>query len=441
MGVPTDVMAQMGFGVADEGAQERMQGVASKLRGDRDLGQFFQLSGSANTRNLGKGMVDTSSKGITEIGKRRAQGLTRAAQKARDEEARRRNAYSEGRDTTQDELLAGKYETAQGRLDEQEGRAEEALAYQRTQEGQEMATSMQALETAEANRAEDERNKREALTLAHKRKMEAQAAKDVDALHREEVKARGASASAGLMGAREKTNFREAGMAARQIPEIMDMVRNAEDSFGAGKDFGSYMPDWTPNMIREGVKNVQNANLSDEQQKARNMVYNMSYQMINALAGAALSKNEEGRLEKFTPSPNDSAATIMNKLESLQKMADDNYVSFKGYTDYIAPDWMDETETETETVTEEVVATPGLSSDEQTEMEALEAELAGESAGATRANPRRYQSALPTEGLPISMMPPTTNTSVRGPRNRVPMAPLPQALPKTRTKIKGRGGG
>ena len=394
-----DIMAQMGFGVADEGAEDRMRGVAKQLRGDRNLGNLFQFSGNQAVRDAGKGMSTQAQRGIENIGTRRAQGLTRSAQKARDEETRRRSAYSEARDLTQDELLAEKYEQSQLR-------AEEAI---------------------EAGLTADElENKRamEAAALKHENAMAAQAAKDVAAKERSRIKAAGAAAGSNRMGSAEKRQYRESGVAARTLPDILAKVEATPDAFGANKDIVSYLPDWTPNMATEGIKVAQNKALSDEEQQARDAVYNQSYQIINSLAGAALSIHEKSRIEAFTPSPNDDARTVANKLKGLMEMANRNYVGFAGYADYVEPDWLED-----EILTEDEVATVDSEVDieaEAAELAALEAEIAELEAAEAVEAPR-----LPRE--PVRS----------GGRSRLPVfvPSTPQSvLPKARLRpVRGRG--
>jgi len=311
-----DVMAQMGFGVADAGAEDRMRGVAKQLRGDRSLGQLFQFSGSQAVRDAGGGMVSTAQKGITDIGTRRAQGLTRSAQAARDKESMRVNAAAEERAARLDERQLGQDE------------------YKQQQDAQRMATGMQALETSERERAEDDRRAREDAKLAYTRKKELQELGDVAAGDRARSKADAVLGAANKMGATEKKNYRLARNAVTEMPNILSMVEATPSAFGAGKDLVAYGPDWLPNMATEGIKVAQNKALTDDEQQARNAVYNKAYRIINSLAGAALSKHEKDRIDQFTPTTNDDARTVRNKLIQMQEFVDEKYSSFDMYSDF-----------------------------------------------------------------------------------------------------------
>ena len=133
-----DVMAQFGFGTSDADSEQRMRGLAKQLRGNRDMGQFFQLSGNEDVRESGRSMLKSTDAAIDQIGTRRGQGLTRAAQAARDAEAKRRAGYLENRDTEQDvikdtalKLTAEKYGTSESRKDAEIKLADDKLKYER----------------------------------------------------------------------------------------------------------------------------------------------------------------------------------------------------------------------------------------------------------------------------------------------------------------------
>ena len=77
----------------------------------------------------------------------------------------------------------------------------------------------------------------------------------------------------------------------------------------------------TPNVITEGVKNIQQGQRADAEQAARSAVIENASAIIKQLSGAAVSTQEATRIEGFLPAPNDNARTIINKLKEAQRTA------------------------------------------------------------------------------------------------------------------------
>jgi len=138
------------------------------------------------------------------------------------------------------------------------------------------------------------------------------------------------------MGAAEQTKYRIATTALETIPSIIAKVEANPDAFGMLRGADDLLPDFTANMITKPIQAGLNAALTDDQQRARVAVYQQAYEIINSLAGAALSKTELGRIEDFTPSKTDSLKTVVNKLRQAEEFARGKHEGFKKYSDYEA---------------------------------------------------------------------------------------------------------
>jgi hypothetical protein len=112
-----DIMAELGFGVTGPGTEERMRGIATNLRGDRSLGQFFQASGNQSVRDAGRNLVTDAQTSTDNIADARQKGLTRTRQKAMDEQERKRYATEQGQKKSALEITAEKYKTEQAQKD------------------------------------------------------------------------------------------------------------------------------------------------------------------------------------------------------------------------------------------------------------------------------------------------------------------------------------
>lgn len=363
--------AMLGTDMPADNSAESLS-MANALRGQSDLGQFLSIAPGLET--AGQDMQKNALGQAKQIGDRRQQGLTRTRQEMLDKRQR-----------------------------EQDQLALEQQAYSRGQADDALTRDARIREEDIARGTTD-------AETAHQRALELAAQKDKEARDRAIITAEGKEALRTKMGTSEKGKYRVARTTAKRFPDLLAKVEASPDAFSASKDLTSYMPDWTPNSVLEGVEISQNKLLSDEQQRARNDVYNESYQIINTLAGAALAKNEEGRLKKFTPSPNDDARTVANKLRGLQQMANEYYEGFDVYSDYEPIDWMDVTADE-----EADVVVDDMAAGSQAEIDQLTAEIAAE------------------EAALASVVAPTG----RGPRGERTVPPTPQALP--RATMIGRG--
>lgn len=146
----------------------------------------------------------------------------------------------------------------------------------------------------------------------------------------------------------EKKLYRLSGVAADQLPAIADLVDKSPDAFGHFTNVESYLPDGTPNWVNELAKTENKKRFSNDQQAAQNAVFQQAYQIINDLAGAALSQHEKSRIEAFTPAPNDDARTIVNKLRSAYQAASrmrnsfaDSYGGIEPYNQVEIPEMLD----------------------------------------------------------------------------------------------------
>ena len=97
------------------------------------------------------------------------------------------------------------------------------------------------------------------------------------------------------------------------LPDIIAQVEANPNAFGPASDLNRYLPNMTPNVITEGVKNIQQGQRSDAEEAARSAVIENASAIIKQLSGAAVSTQEATRIEGFLPAPNDNARTIINK--------------------------------------------------------------------------------------------------------------------------------
>jgi hypothetical protein len=167
-----------------------------------------------------------------------------------------------------------------------------------------------------------------ALEAEHKRKMTEQAAKDAAALERARIQGQ---RSANQMPAGERKLYRLSKLATETLPQILQSVKANPAAFGTAASVSKYLPDVTPNVISEYVKNRDARKRTDTEQAARNAVFQQAYQTINELAGAALSEHEANRIEQFLPRENDDARTIVNKLGNAIETANRMHNSFGIY--------------------------------------------------------------------------------------------------------------
>lgn len=292
--MPDEIDALMGLIPAEDTAGQ--SAVANALRGQQKMGNFYSLSPTLG--DYGKDMASSALTSAKQAGDRRQQGLTRTRQTTLDEEKRTQR----DRDNTMQE---------------------DALELEQTRYDEELALNATNATTKREQELADAKTKN-----AHA--LELQRLKDEAARQRAVITAGGKT----KMGTAEKKNYRIASTATSALPAIIAQVEATPDAFGPTKDAGSYLPDFTPNVITEATKNWQKTNLTDKQQLARNAVYEQAYQIINELAGAALSVHEKTRIEAFTPAPNDDARTVANKLRSAQEAANRLHTSFDMYSDY-----------------------------------------------------------------------------------------------------------
>ena len=268
------------------------QALARQLRGQHDLGQLYSLSPTVG--DFGRSMQQQALNTAQDIGERNRQGLRRARQAERDRIADQR--YEAGL-----ALEAERREEDLAREDEQARVARE-----------------QELEDAYLD------NRRRVARIRLEDQMERE---------REEREA-SQEPTGQTMGATELRKYREAGTAATALEDIIKQVEATPEAFGAGKDVTAYYPDWFPNVVTESTKNIQKKNLTDKEQLTRNAVYEQAYNIINSLAGAALSQHEKTRIEAFTPAPNDDARTVRNKLYGALETARRAHQGFDMYSDY-----------------------------------------------------------------------------------------------------------
>ena len=105
-----------------------------------------------------------------------------------------------------------------------------------------------------------------------------------------------------------------------ELPRVLEQIEQYPDDFGMFSDVSQYIPgqegSWT-GSLQKLVRGGQDALRSEEALQARTAVYQIAYEKIHALAGAALSTGERQRLEAFLPSPTDP----INKIKANLKQA------------------------------------------------------------------------------------------------------------------------
>jgi hypothetical protein len=306
--MPNEIDALMGLIPAEDTAGQ--SAVANALRGQQQMGDFYSLSPTLG--DYGRNKAKTALSSAEAVGDRRQEGLVHSRNAAKDEQARKEFNKTHG-------LNVGKQEWAVNKAQNEAAATVSAADLKNTN-----AVTASALDNTNeiAAAALEETNEIEANRVAHERALELQRLKNKG------------TAKGTPMGTTEKKNYRIATTATSALPAIISQVEANPEAFGATKDINSYLPGFTPNVLTESVKNLQKDAQTDEQQMARNAVYEQAYQIIHELAGAALSAHEKQRIEAFTPAPNDNARTVANKLRSAMEAANRQHTSFDMYSDY-----------------------------------------------------------------------------------------------------------
>jgi hypothetical protein len=133
--------------------------------------------------------------------------------------------------------------------------------------------------------------------------------------------------------AEQRNRYIEYNQQLSRIPATISQIQDAAQAFGPTSDYAAFIPGqpgtWG-GVAQTVVRNLQDKTRSPEELRARSAVYNQAYEVIHALAGAALSTGEKQRLEAFLPAPTDPIEKILANLEQAYATAQHGIQGYEG---------------------------------------------------------------------------------------------------------------
>lgn len=244
-----DIDMLLGLGSQGQQGRQERSALANQLRGDRELGQI--LLASPTLASVGQSLVSSSASRAKSAGAAYEGGLKRTRQKARDERTDfvSDRAFKQNTTKFEHEQSQDEYQKAQDKIANANTQAdyEQALVefeQKQLKDQQGYVSAMEKIEAGERKDAATERNKIEAAELAHKRSMEAQAAKDEEARKRENIKAQAAAAK----GVRLTPGQLQLGM-----DKLEKKIKPLEDVMGAVANMDKVLAPYAKGGAASGV--------------------------------------------------------------------------------------------------------------------------------------------------------------------------------------------
>ena len=116
------------------------------------------------------------------------------------------------------------------------------------------------------------------------------------------------------------------------LPGLIAEVEANKGSFGLLKDVGNLIPGQpgtAMGVAGDVARSFQEGRRSPQETEVRSKVFNQAYEVIHALAGAALSTGERQRILQFLPGPNDPPEKILGNLRAAVATARNSIVSLE----------------------------------------------------------------------------------------------------------------
>jgi len=118
-----------------------------------------------------------------------------------------------------------------------------------------------------------------------------------------------------------------------RLPSLIQQVEANRGAFGITQDIAQHIPGQpgTVGGVVQGLtRNIQDKYRNPESAKVRSRVYQEAYEVIHALAGAALSTGEANRILGFMPGPTDPPEKILANLASAYEEANRTISTIEG---------------------------------------------------------------------------------------------------------------
>jgi hypothetical protein len=116
--------------------------------------------------------------------------------------------------------------------------------------------------------------------------------------------------------AEEKNQYREARFTLQYLPQLIGEMEDNPEAFGLIVGAGGMLQDAYGIPVQDWL-----SNLTPEQVRLRAKVYQRAYEVINSLAGAALSAAEKQRILAFAPGPMDQPMHAIEKMKAAVEYA------------------------------------------------------------------------------------------------------------------------